>query len=179
MNPSQPTQPNPTVQNNSDAPAYWGVDILWLVLATGETTNGEYALMEQICPENSGPPPHTHAQREMFYILEGTITFRVGEETVTAGAGASVIVPPDTVHSFRVDSPTARVLNSYTPAGFERLIMETNEPAQERTLPPKGLPMHADKETLQRISTEIGMQWVNVPDVLRSEADPRMQQGQP
>lgn len=168
--------PNALVQSNADAPAYWGVDILWLILATGETTNGQYSLMEQICPENSGPPPHTHTQREMFYILEGEITFVVGDETITAGAGSFVNVPPDTVHSFRVDTETARVLNSYTPAGFERLIIETSRPAEARTLPPKGLPPMAgvDMGTMRRVSEEVGMKWLDVPDVLRDTKDPRM-----
>ncbi len=166
--------PNELVQNSSDAPAYWEVDILWLVLATAETTNGQYSLMEQICPVNSGPPPHRHTQREMFYILDGEITFLVGEQQITAGAGSFVDVPPNTVHSFRVDTPTARVLNSYTPAGFERLIIETALPAETRTLPPPGLPMQADRETSRRISEEIGMTWLDVPDVLRKESDPRM-----
>ncbi len=166
--------PNELVQNNADAPAYWGVDILWLILATGETTKGQYSLMEQLCPVNSGPPPHTHTQREMFYILDGEITFLVGDRTITAGAGSFVSVPPDTVHSFRVDSETARILNSYTPAGFERLIIETSRPAEARTLPPNGLPQTVDMETLRRVSEEVGMAWLDVPDVLRNNKDPRM-----
>ena len=83
-------------------------------------------------------------------------------------------VPPDTVHSFRVDSPTARILNSCTPAGFERLIMETALPAETRTVPPPGLPLRVDRETSQRIAKEIGMTSADVPDVLRTESDPRM-----
>ncbi len=165
---------NALVQSNSHAPAYWEVDILWLILATGETTNGQYSLMEQLCPKDSGPPPHTHEQREMFYILEGEITFLVGDETITAGAGSFVTVPPGTVHSFRVDTETARVLNSYTPAGFERMIIEAAQPAETRTLPPKGLPMTADKATVKRLSEEVGMGWVDAPDVLRNNADSRM-----
>ena len=166
--------PDPLVQSNADAPAYWEVDILWLILATGETTDGQYSLMEQLCPENSGPPPHTHTQREIFYILDGEITFLVGDKTITAGAGSFVTVPPGTVHSFRVDTKTARILNSYTPAGFERMIIETAQPAETRTLPPKGLPMRVDREAVKRISEEVGMAFLDAPDVLRNSADPRM-----
>lgn len=167
-------KPNELVQNIADAPAYWGVDILWLILASGDTTNGEYALMEQLCPENSGPPPHTHTQREMFYILEGEITFLVGDKMITAGPGSFVNVPPGTAHSFRVDTETARLLNSYTPAGFERLIIETSLPAETRTLPPKDLMGTMDREMIRRISEEVGMGWVDAPDVLRSSIVSRM-----
>jgi len=44
-------------------------------LATGEDTNGKYALLEAIVPPGGGPPPHVHSREEEgFYILEGEIT---------------------------------------------------------------------------------------------------------
>jgi hypothetical protein len=46
-----PPQAPPT--NRETAPAYWNVDILWLLLATGEQTGGRYALMEELCPRGS------------------------------------------------------------------------------------------------------------------------------
>src|ERR1700680_3294479 len=43
-------------------------------LATGEDTNGKYALWEAIVPPGGGPPPHVHSREEEgFYILEGEI----------------------------------------------------------------------------------------------------------
>src|SRR5881394_1594984 len=46
-------------------------------LATGDDTNGKYALWEAIVPPGGGPPPHVHSREEEgFYILEGEITFR-------------------------------------------------------------------------------------------------------
>ena len=45
-------------------------------LATGEDTNGKYALWEAIVPPGGGPPPHVHSREEEgFYVLEGEITF--------------------------------------------------------------------------------------------------------
>ncbi len=167
-------KPNPLLQSNSDAPAYWQVDILWMILATGETTNGQYSLLEELCLKDSGPPPHTHTQLETFYILEGEITFLIGGKTMKGEAGFYVAVPPGTVHSFRVDSDTARILNSYVPAGFERTITELGEPAPVRTLPPKGCPMKADMGKVRQLMAEVGMKPVNEPDALRSVGDPRM-----
>lgn len=161
--------PAAPIQRNADAPAFWQVDILWLILATGETTQGQYCLFEQLCPTDSGPPPHTHTQREMFYILDGQITFMVGEEVFTAGAGTFVTVPPHTAHSFRVDSETARILNSYTPAGFERLILEAGTPAASRTLPPRNLPPRVDRETLERLVAAVGMSSFAAEDPLRKD----------
>ena len=67
-------------------------------LATGEDTNGKYAMWEAIVPPGGGPPPHVHSREEEgFYILEGEITFMVGEQRVVATAGM-VANMPDTFH---------------------------------------------------------------------------------
>src|SRR6202046_3719401 len=56
-------------------------------LATGEDTNGKYALWEALVPPGGGPPPHVHSREEEgFYILEGEITFTIGEKGVVATA---------------------------------------------------------------------------------------------
>src|ERR1700710_2605568 len=53
-------------------------------LATGDETDGKYAIWEAIVPPGGGPPPHVHSREEEgFYILEGEITFHVGLEFCT------------------------------------------------------------------------------------------------
>ena len=57
-------------------------------LATGEDTNGKYALWEAIVPPGGGPPPHVHSREEEgFYVLEGEITFTIGDQRLVASAG--------------------------------------------------------------------------------------------
>ena len=66
-------------------------------LATGEDTDGRYALWEALVPPGGGPSPHVHSREEEgFYILEGEITFTIDGERVVATAGmfANVPVPP-------------------------------------------------------------------------------------
>jgi hypothetical protein len=58
----------------NDAPAYWSQGILWTILATAEQTGGSYSLVEELCPKHSGPPPHTHEQDEVIYLIEGKLT---------------------------------------------------------------------------------------------------------
>ena len=56
-------------------------------LATGEDTNGKYAIWEALVPPGGGPPPHVHSREEEgFYILEGEITFTVNGERLVARA---------------------------------------------------------------------------------------------
>ncbi|WP_219722127.1 hypothetical protein [Deinococcus planocerae] len=73
------------------------------------------------------------------------------------------------MHAFRVDSETATLLNSYTPAGFERVITELGEPAHVPTLPPEGRPAApGDPERAERLLREVGLHRVQEPDVLRA-----------
>jgi mannose-6-phosphate isomerase-like protein (cupin superfamily) len=41
-----------------------------------------------------------HCDDEAWYVLEGTLGFRVGDDEVEAGPGAAVFVPRGTPHSF-------------------------------------------------------------------------------
>lgn len=90
--------------------------------ATGEATAGTLFVGETVtAPGSLGPPPHYHERlHDMFYVLEGTLTVRLGDETVEAGPGTFVCVPPGVVHTFSNpgDEPV-RFLNFNTPAGWE------------------------------------------------------------
>ncbi len=130
-------RPAPFVLANDDAPAYWKDGALWLILAAADRTQGVFTMLEQLMPGGGGPPSHVHERvYEVFYLLGGEITFQVGNETIRAGAGATVWIPPGTPHSFRITSETARALNIYVPGGFDDNISSLETPATARTLPP-------------------------------------------
>jgi len=86
-------------------------------LATGGQTGETFALVDELARHGAGAPLHRHADdMESFYVLEGEITFFVGDGPgVTTGAGSFVHVPAGTVHGFRVSSETARYLILTTP----------------------------------------------------------------
>lgn len=127
----------PFIHNVDQAPAYWWLDILWVILVKGEDTGGRYSLMYEALPVGSGAPPHKHTwSDEHFYMLEGEITFLIGDETKIGRAGDFIYVPRDTRHAFRVDKES-KFLNGYTPAGLELAIAEMGMPAPRREIPPK------------------------------------------
>ena len=47
--PELPAAPGsvPFIHSVDTAPAYWWLDILWIILATGDDTGGRYSLMEE------------------------------------------------------------------------------------------------------------------------------------
>jgi uncharacterized cupin superfamily protein len=61
----------------------------------------------------------------MFYVLEGALTMRLGDDTTELAEGGFVCVPPGVVHTF--SNPSAipvRFLNFNTPAGWENYIRD-------------------------------------------------------
>jgi quercetin dioxygenase-like cupin family protein len=102
-------------------------------LATGEDTNGRYALWEAIVPPGGGPPPHVHSREEEgFYVLEGELTFTINGERVVATAGMFANMPVGIPHFFKNEgSRTARMLISVAPAGLEQMFFQSGVPLAE------------------------------------------------
>ena len=72
------------------------------VKAGSEQTAGSFYCGEvELEPGFPGPPPHVHDRlHDMFYVLEGALTMRVGDAELEAPAGTFVCVPPGVVHTF-------------------------------------------------------------------------------
>ena len=94
---------------------------------SSEDTAGTLAMIGYELPSRlPGPPPHVHpAFDEMFYVLEGEVRFRSGDQTIDAAAGDTVWCPGDTPHAFSnpTDSP-ARMIFTLTPGGFEQFFRD-------------------------------------------------------
>ena len=117
--------------------SYWGPGDRYTFLVTGEESGGGYFSMLAVVPPNGGPPPHTHEREdETFYVLEGTPTFRLGDERILAAPGDFVNIPRGMLHCFRnfSDAPVKMIL-TFTPSGIERFFEETLERAYDITQP--------------------------------------------
>jgi mannose-6-phosphate isomerase-like protein (cupin superfamily) len=98
-----------------------------LFKATWEVTAGFFSLAELTVQPGATPPP-SHFHRKLldsFYILEGTLTVRVGDEEQEASPGTCACFPPGIVHTFanRTDEPV-RALNLNVPGGWENYIRD-------------------------------------------------------
>lgn len=98
---------------------------LWTVLATSDETNGIVGALDERCGQGLRAPMHVHDDAdEIFYVLEGNLTFFVGKKRIEAAPGAFVYLPRFVHHGFQCNSTEARVFNFVTPAGFEQLILD-------------------------------------------------------
>lgn len=69
---------------------------------------------------------HVHERlEETWYVLDGELEFRIGEETLTAKPGTTVFVPPHVPHAFanRGDA-NATFLMTMSPPGHDRYFDE-------------------------------------------------------
>jgi mannose-6-phosphate isomerase-like protein (cupin superfamily) len=103
--------------------------------------------------EGSGPPRHVHAQHdELWYVLEGSFTFALGEREFQAGAGEVVIGPRGVPHTFRADTPRSRLLDIHTPGGFDRFFVHAGGPATA-LVPPASQPAKPPVDLLAKIES--------------------------
>ncbi len=132
-------------------------------LATGEETGGQYATFEAIVPPGSGPPPHIHSrEEESFLVLEGEMTFQLGDDRFVAGEGTFLNMPVGSLHCFKNESDkTARLLITLAPAGLEEMFFEVGQPLAEdaETAPP---PTQTDIEKLLEAAHRYGVE-IKVP----------------
>lgn len=152
----------PIVRTAAEGRTIAVVGDLYRFLATGDETDGKYAMFEAIVPPGGGPPPHTHSrEEESFYVLEGEITFTVGERQIVAAAGTFANMPIGSLHCFKnATDKTARMIISVAPAGLEKMFFEVGVPAKLGETPPP--PTRAEIEKLLAVAPNYGVE-IKVP----------------
>lgn len=139
----------------------WYNGSLMTFLATGEDTQGQFALLEIVGRKGNVPPPHIHRREdETFYVLEGELTVTVGDRTIKAMPGTTVFLPRNVPHSFTVDSEQGRMLVLLTPAGFEGWFKEFSVPAPAMTLPPATEAGYNDVQRMLEVAPRYGLEFV-------------------
>jgi mannose-6-phosphate isomerase-like protein (cupin superfamily) len=89
--------------------------------ADGPETADRYSISEWwLEPNTQGPGAHAHDEDDVFYVLEGTMSFLVDGKWVDCPRGAFVLVPAGATHDFQNrGSARAGALNISAPGGFE------------------------------------------------------------
>lgn len=132
------------------------------VKATTETTGGAFGLLESWVAAGSSPPLHVHHREdESFWVLEGRVRFRCGDEEFVGEPGAFVFLPRDVPHTFIVegDAP-ARLLTLLTPGGGEGFFLDGGREPEGPGLPPAGPP---DVAKLKQVAEQYGSEIIGPP----------------
>ena len=114
----------PHVVGAGDGPDYdWSQDRI-SVKTPIELTDGRVSVVVDTLKPGFHLPAHRHRSMvEIFYILEGEVTFEFEDEIATATPGTTVTVPANARHE--VSCPEGgRLVTIFTPGGFERYLAE-------------------------------------------------------
>jgi quercetin dioxygenase-like cupin family protein len=149
----------PVAVRSGEGEARWWFGALAEIKATAADTGGQMTIVEVTEHPGAEAPLHVHHRDdEGFWVLEGDVTFEVGDEIIEASAGDYVFGPRDIPHRFTVGDRGCRMLFIMVPGGMEDVIRATSEPAPTRTLPPlpEGEPSAEEIEGLKAIVREYG-----------------------
>ncbi|WP_051791919.1 cupin domain-containing protein [Amycolatopsis jejuensis] len=131
-------------------------DSLWFlgdnvqIIFDASHTEGKLLLAWQHMAPGATPPLHEHAvEDEMFFLLEGSITYWSGDREFTAGPGDAVLLPVGVPHTLQADPEAgAKFLLLTSPTGFEDFLRAVSEPATYDG-PQRGWQM--DEETARKL----------------------------
>jgi len=123
-----------------DAPAYWFLNAVHILLAKSESEGGTYSLVHLFVPPGFSTPYHVHhAEDEALYVLEGELTFICNGNKVVRGAGSYIFLPRGVPHGFRSSGKgNSRVLIHVMPGGpvgFIGMMLEMATPIRKGVLP--------------------------------------------
>jgi quercetin dioxygenase-like cupin family protein len=83
-----------------------------------------------VAPEGASPPAHVHADLDdSFYLLDGRMMIRCGDEVWEARSGSWVQFPAGVPHTFRVLGGPARILLVHANDSFMAAVREIGRPA--------------------------------------------------
>ena len=122
-----------------DAPAYWFLNNLHILLTKSESTGGAYSLIHLTASPGFETPYHLHhLEDEAFYVLDGEFTFICDGKKTVLGAGGYIFLPRGVPHGLRCSSQKdTHLLIHVIPGaevGFMGMMLEMALPARQRVL---------------------------------------------
>src|SRR5437867_12503694 len=91
----------PFVLNKADRQSVWSLGGRLTLKVTEGDADRRFSLVEALAFRSTEPPLHIHHHEdEAWYILDGQMTFYVGDEVLEAMAGTFVYAPSGLAHSF-------------------------------------------------------------------------------
>ena len=152
----------PFALDRKEGEPYWFLGTLTTIKATGETTDGSFSMVEQLAPPGISPPLHVHHEDdELFFVLEGTVEFQVGDDRLTVGPGSTVYGPHGVPHSYLTTTEARLLVLTHEP-GFEGMFAEVGRPAESWTIPEEP-PSEAEIERVHEVADEYGFELLGPP----------------
>lgn len=139
----------------------WWQGALFKVKGRAETTGGALGLIDADYYPGFATPVHVHHREdEAWYVMEGQLQVKIGDEELIAGAGDFVFAPREVPHCFKALDSGARALLLTVPGGLEEMFIEGGLPVTDPEEPP---PRHFDIDRLRALTGKFGCDVVGPP----------------
>jgi len=135
---------------NEQAQAWWFLDTL--VVEHRCAPEMDTVVLEMTLPVGSAPPLHVHDDLDdTWYILDGEMVVRCGDDELVVRAGHWVSMPRGVPHTFVVvGDREARILIVHDNARFRDLVRALGVPAAARVVPEQ--PVFPTMDELVRVA---------------------------
>jgi len=147
-------------------PATWAMGSLFEHLLSSADSGNALGMALVTQPPGTATPLHRHThEAEAFYLLDGSMTYRAGDQTFRLSTGDFIWLPAGLPHAFRVTgSAPVRFLGLTAPGGLMGLYDEVGIPAAESVgSPGLGLPMSEEIARWNEVGPRYGLQVVGPP----------------
>jgi quercetin dioxygenase-like cupin family protein len=146
--------------------ATWAMGSLFEHLLSAVESGGRLGVSLVTQPPGIATPLHRHTHEdEAFYLLDGTMTYRAGDDLFHLSAGDFIWLPRGLPHAFRITGSTpVRFLGFTDPGALFGLYDEVGVPARERRLPgPDGQTLSVEIPKWNEVGPRYGLEVVGPP----------------
>jgi mannose-6-phosphate isomerase-like protein (cupin superfamily) len=153
-------------QIEHETTSQWFVDELASAATDASRRGARTALIERDAPHGAMAPLHVRDEDETYRVLEGEVTWFVGDDVVPAGPGDVVVAARGVARTFHVESDDARWLVLTRVVSLERYLDFTKAVAQPLAVPVSGWPSAEEEASLGAICAPNGIELLGPPGVL-------------
>ena len=101
-----------------------------VIKIAAEESDGTVTVLETRHDPGNGASAHIHSgESEIFVVMEGRVTFQVGDASHEVEAGGIVFGPMGTIHGFEVGPTGGRLLHVFVPSGMEGYFRDQHDAA--------------------------------------------------
>ncbi|WP_257462502.1 quercetin 2,3-dioxygenase [Archangium lipolyticum] len=119
---------------------------LFSLVGDQRNSDGRFIVVVSEGPAGDMIPLHFHEKHtETFFCLDGSITMRVNDATVTLAPGDFVHAPARTIHAYQLNSHYTRMVGFLTPGLFESFFRTLGDPYPAYVYPQTPPPFRFDR----------------------------------
>jgi quercetin dioxygenase-like cupin family protein len=135
--------------------------VLFNVVMPGAAANNNVFIAEVEGLPGGEPPRHVHTfEDEVVIIKEGTITYFIGDDIISAVPGDTVVLPKNIPHHFVITSEKMKVTLITTSGSFGDFFCMLSTPYTGSNIPAVQRPSETRRKEIEALMDRFGIYYV-------------------